>query len=79
MNKDFGFENLSRIYLSAKEVQGRFLEARGLSVSRTTLDIWEGEGMELLRRRGRKWYRWDEVWAWFTTGKHSTSGFGSVS
>lgn len=68
-----------RIYMSAKEVQEGFFCKRGRSISRSTLDLWEGEGMEVLRRKGRKWYRWVECWAWFEKGQHADPNLDNAS
>ena len=68
-----------RLFLTAKEVQEGFRCQRGRSISRTTLDTWEGQGMHVLRRGGRKWYRWAEVWTWFLTGSHATRDLDCVS
>jgi len=54
-----------RLFLSAKDIQVCFRLARGLSISRTTLDEWEGGGLWVKRIGGRKWYRWEATWKFF--------------
>jgi len=54
-----------RIHLSARDVQQCFFIARGLKVSRTTLDDWEGRGLPVARISGRKWYDWKATWAFY--------------
>ena len=54
-----------RLLLSAKDIQECFLMARGISISRTTLNEWEGAGLWVHRPRGRKWYRWDKTWEFY--------------
>ena len=54
-----------RSFLSAKEIQHCFLLARGISISRTTLDEWEGCGLIVERHGGRKWYDWKKTWAFY--------------
>lgn len=54
-----------RFFLSAKEIQHCFLLARGISISRTTLDEWEGCGLIVERHGGRKWYDWKKTWAFY--------------
>lgn len=68
-----------RLFITAREVQEGFLRQRGRSISRTTLDIWEGDGMDVFRRGGRKYYRWEEVWSWFLNGRHALPSLNQVS
>jgi len=55
----------SRVFLSARDIQECFRLARGVSVSRTTLDAWEGRGLWVKYIEGRKWYRWELTWAFY--------------
>lgn len=54
-----------RAFLSARDIQHCFLLARGLRISRTTLDTWEGSGLYVKRISGRKWYDWNQTWSFY--------------
>ena len=60
--------NTGRLLLSAKDIQKGFLISRGLAISRTTLDIWEGRGLDVRHIGGRKWYSWELTWGFYLNG-----------
>lgn len=57
-----------RLILSARDIQECFRLARGISISRTTLDEWEANGLWVRYIDGRKWYRWELTWRFYLEG-----------